>query len=72
MRYRPRVSGASGVWRFRSSSATPKEIADSLGETSAWVSSNLAELRDELRRVGQQWGDKPERTHEFVFLRGLP
>jgi hypothetical protein len=49
-----------GVWRVQRVALplalgyTPNEIADSLGETPAWVSSNLAELRDELRQVGQQ------------------
>jgi len=48
-----------GVWRVQRLAVplwagySHREIADSLGETSAWVSSNLAELRHELRQVEQ-------------------
>ena len=47
-----------GIWRLQrlafplSLGFTPKEIAASLEESSAWVSSQLAELREELRAVG--------------------
>ena len=48
-----------GVWRVQrlafplALGFTPKEIGAALGETSAWVSSQLGELRDELQRMAQ-------------------
>ncbi len=47
-----------GIWRLQrlafplSLGFTPKEIGECLEESSAWVSSQLAELRAELQRVG--------------------
>lgn len=47
-----------GVWRVQRLAFplmlgySHREIGEALGESSAWVSSNLAELRDELKRVG--------------------
>jgi hypothetical protein len=49
-----------GVWRVQRLAYpllcgySHTEIGEALGESAAWVSSNLAELRDELRQVGQQ------------------
>ena len=48
-----------GVWRLQrlafplTLGYTHKEIGASLEESSAWVSSQLAELRDELQRMAQ-------------------